>query len=137
MITRVAVEMETFDIEWSGHASTPSTPVVITGSLTAPWRIELAGWKALSFGYSQATAYLWSAREVVVLPTLTNAPSIFRVEDDILSAHLVGEQWVVICETSVRVLTNGNQVDCVELGEVVESFSVGRRVTIRYRSQWQ
>lgn len=98
--------------------------VTITMDGRFEWTFETAGWRPISFGSSQDLSYLWSARELIALPSSDNEdPQITRTDEDLLYAFRVEPGWILVCETSVRRLIGGGETDRVEFGEVVERAS--------------
>ncbi|MFK0005097.1 hypothetical protein [Paenarthrobacter sp. NPDC090522] len=91
---------------------------------THSWQIEVPGWRPVAVGMSGSVAHAWSARSVIVLPAdPVQGPEVLSVDDeDIVLAFRTGEQWLLVCETSVRLVArSGEQTSRVELSEVVES----------------
>lgn len=83
---------------------------------------EMPAWRPLSYGCAPGVAYLWSARQVVSIRIdRSNGPKIFEVDEDLLFVFNLGSRWLLVCETSLRLLTDGIELDRIELGEVVES----------------
>jgi hypothetical protein len=82
---------------------------------------EHASWRPLAFGSGGGTSYLWSARDLVILPPDPSADlEVLRVDEDLLLVFRVASGWVLVCETSVRVTTGREQVARTEIGDVIE-----------------
>ena len=97
------------------------TTVTITRDDQFEWTYQLASWRPLSAGWGSGLAYLWSARDVVVLPEDPDAaPAVLTADEDILLVFRTAAGWVLVCETSVRLITGHDQVSRVELGDSIE-----------------
>jgi hypothetical protein len=95
--------------------------ITVTMNGRSEWTIEQPGWRPLSFGSGSGQPYLWSARNIIVLPTRPDAdPFLIEVDEDILTVFRVSAKWLVVCETSIRLISNGSETDRIELGDVVE-----------------
>jgi len=85
------------------------------------WSLTVPGWRAVSLGASGETGYLWSARQLAVLPRAGDAElQVISVDEDLLSAFRVDGGWLLVCETSIRLFVDEVEADRVELGDVVE-----------------
>jgi hypothetical protein len=98
--------------------------LTITGESGVVWVFDQPGWRSLSFGAGATGAYVWSAREVIVLPVVgAGTPRVEVVTDeDLLMAVRELDGWVLVCETSVRRVVNGIETSRVELSDVIASF---------------
>lgn len=86
------------------------------------WSFVQPGWRPLCFGSSAGLPYLWSAREIIVLPEDAGGePEQIAVDEDLLYVFRVDGDWLAVCETSIRRLDGVVQVECIQLGEVVET----------------
>lgn len=86
------------------------------------WAFSQPGWRPLSAGVSNGRIYLWSAREIIVLPDDTRTrPGRISVDEDLLCVYSLDELWLLVCESSVRLLVAEIEVSSVHFGEVVES----------------
>ena len=95
--------------------------VTVTLDGRLEWSLTVPGWRGVSLGAAGETGYLWSARELVVLPRATDAElRVIRVDEDLLSAFRVDDGWLLVCETSIRRLIDAAETARVELGDVVE-----------------
>ncbi|HVL98145.1 MAG TPA: hypothetical protein VM324_02490 [Egibacteraceae bacterium] len=66
--------------------------------------------------------YLWSARRLVVLGVDADEQSqVFDVDEDIVTVFWIREGWLVVCETSVRLLSSRGEACRLELPDVVVS----------------
>ncbi|MFT3876847.1 MAG: hypothetical protein QM708_10565 [Propioniciclava sp.] len=85
------------------------------------WSLTAPGWRAVSLGASGEIGYLWSARQLAVLPHAAEAElQVISVDEDLLSVFRVDEGWLLVCETSIRLLVDEVETARVELGDVVE-----------------
>jgi hypothetical protein len=85
------------------------------------WTSDVSPWRGVSFGAAGSVGYLWSARELILLPRASDTElSILRVDEDLLACFWVDGDWLLVCETSVRRLVSGKETDRIELGEVVD-----------------
>lgn len=88
------------------------------------WVFDEPGWRELSFGVSGGALYWWSARRLVRLPVADEAgvPATITANEDIILAFLVGESWVLVCESSIRLCdAYGQEISRLEFGEVFSS----------------
>jgi hypothetical protein len=100
----------------------PSSMVVsVTLDGRRSWQFDEPGWRELAYGvYPEGgVAYWWSARDVVVMPTDEHAdPRVIAADEDILFAFAVANGWLLVCETSIRLLVEDHEVSRIEAGEV-------------------
>lgn len=100
-----------------GRAAVPrllEVAVTVDGDET---RSSVAGWRDLSYGSGDGTAYAWSAREVLVL--LPRPGEVLQVDDDLVVVFRDRGRWLLVCETSIRVLQDARTVARVELADAV------------------
>ena len=84
------------------------------------WRYNEPGWRPLSFGIAGTRPYWWSARHLVLLPDDANGdPDVVDVDEDMLLVFAVDAGWLVVCETSVRLISEGQESSRVELADAV------------------
>lgn len=108
-----------------GSADEPrSMRVTITLDGLIEWTFDEPGWRPLSLGVAFDQAYLWSARELIVLPTSLDAdPAVTRVDEDLLLGFKLDAGWLLVCETSVRLTVGGHEWARLEVGDVIEHAS--------------
>lgn len=95
--------------------------VTITRDDHVQWTHRHAAWRPLAVGCGRGTAYIWSARDLVVLPTdHDDDPSVLTVDEDLLFVFTAENAWLLVCETSVRLIIGREEQSRVELGDVVE-----------------
>ena len=93
--------------------------VTITQDDRLEWTYQLASWRPLAVGSGFGSAYLWSARELVVLPSGPGEdPVVLSADEDLLLVFRTEAGWVLVCETSVRLVT-GREISRVELADTV------------------
>jgi hypothetical protein len=86
------------------------------------WLFDEPGWQELAVGVAGGVAYWWSARHLVLLPTgqRTGDPVVISADEDIRLAFAVADDWLLVCETSARLVRSDNhEVSRLEFGEVV------------------
>jgi hypothetical protein len=108
------------------HSASPRSMIVnveLDGQRS--WLFEEPGWQDVRYGVSAdgGLAYWWSARHLVVLPTgqRQGEPRVVSSNEDIRFAFSVSEGWLLVCETSVRLLAEEGEVSRLEAGEVIVS----------------
>jgi hypothetical protein len=85
------------------------------------WSFEEPGWQDVAFGVAEGRLYWWSARHLVVLPLVDDQgePIMVSADEDIRFAFAVPDGWLLVCETSVRLVGGNGEVSRLELGEVL------------------
>lgn len=81
--------------------------------------LSVAGWRDVSFGSGDGTAYAWAARDLLVL--LPGPGAVVHVDDDLVAVFRAGGRWLLVGETSVRVLEHGRTTARVELPDAAVS----------------
>jgi hypothetical protein len=95
--------------------------VTITLDDRLEWTYDQPSWRSLAFGYGCGAAYLWSARAVLVLPSEKDTdPRVFDVDEDLLSVFKIDAGWLLVCEASVRLITEQDETSRIEAGDVIE-----------------
>lgn len=100
---------------------------------TNHWSSEEPGWRDIGCGVAGTQVFVWSARRLVVVPLEpgTKAYSLDSDED----IHIVfpaNDGWLLVCETSVRLIINGAEGARLELADVVdEARWDGERLRVR------
>lgn len=83
------------------------------------WSLAMAGWGGVSWGAWGETGYLWSARELVLLPRTVDVDlEVIRVDEDLLSVFHIDDGWLLVCETSVRRLVASVETSRLEFDVV-------------------
>jgi hypothetical protein len=94
--------------------------VTITRDDRLEWTYQLASWSPLAVGTHPGSAYLWSARELVVLPSdPAQDPVELTTDEDLLLVFRTEAGWVLVCETSVRLVTGRDEISRIELADTV------------------
>jgi hypothetical protein len=85
------------------------------------WLFDEPGWQDLAVGVADSVAYLWSARHLLVLPTVGRQgdPLVIGADEDIRLVFAVSGGWLLVCETSIRYFTEGELASKLEFGEVL------------------
>jgi len=118
--TVFVVGEHSFAVRESRVETPRSMTVTVTMDGRFEWSFEEPGWRPMSFGASPDVPYLWSARELIVLPGAdVDELEVARVDEDLLYVFRVDGGWLMVCETSVRRVLGGQQTDRIELGDVV------------------
>ena len=95
--------------------------VTITRDDRLEWTYHQASWRPLAVGWGCGSAYLWSARDLVVLPDDPGAdPSVLALDEDLLFVFRTVTGWVLVCETSVRLITGQDQAARIDLADTIE-----------------
>jgi hypothetical protein len=95
--------------------------VTITRDDRVQWTCHQASWRPLAVGWGSGSAYLWSARDLVALPADPGEdPSVVTVDEDLLVVFRTEAGWVLVCETSVRLITGQDQPCRIDLADTVE-----------------
>ncbi|MFF1830767.1 hypothetical protein [Paenarthrobacter sp. NPDC058040] len=100
---------------------------------TRSWDLIVPGWRDVVVGRSGETAYAWSARSVIVLPANPDlSPAVIPFNDeDIVAAFPAGDLWLLVAETSIRLVGADIETARIDLREVVDFASFdGSIVTI-------
>jgi hypothetical protein len=94
--------------------------VTVTTDVDRKWTFEEPAWRALGYGVSGAILYLWSARRVISFPADRSLePKSVPVDEDLVIAFKVPSGWLMVCETSIRLVLEVGEISRVELSEVV------------------
>ena len=118
--TTFVVDNHVIDVAWD-DSEAPRSGVVnlrLDGSEIATF-IE-PGWLSPRFGMFNRTFYWWSARRLVVLPV--DAPDKLEqidADEDLIVVFGQPTGWLLVCETSIRLVNNGLEVSRLEFGEVL------------------
>ena len=99
MDTTFVVGTATFTIRRGTDAADRYMKVTITRDDRVQWTYRHASWRPLAVGCGEGSAYLWSARDVVVLPVNDDAdPRSFSVDEDLLFVFKTKDGWLLVCE---------------------------------------
>jgi hypothetical protein len=107
-------------IDQTGAPRSAQISIAIDGD--AELVFDESGWCPMVFGSSREFTYFWSARSLhVLLFPSDERPEPIIVDEDLLFAFRIAIGWLLVCETSLRLIRDGHQVDRVDLGEVVRN----------------
>lgn len=111
----------TFTIRRGADSSDQHMKVTITRDDRMQWTYRFASWRPLAVGCGEGSAYVWSARDLVILPDGNDDdPSVLAVDEDLLFVFRTRIGWLLVCETSVRLVIGQDERSRVELGDVIE-----------------
>ena len=115
------VGTSTFTIQQGEDSSDQHIKVTITRDDRLQWTYRHASWRPLAIGSSAGTGYIWSARDLVVLPDDPDSdPCVLGVDEDLLFVFKTENGWLLVCETSVRLIVGQEERSRVEFGDVIE-----------------
>jgi hypothetical protein len=121
MDTVFVVGASTFTIQQGEASSDRQVKITITRDDRLQWTYHHTSWRPLALGCGGGTGYLWSARDLVVLPDDPDEdPSVFTVDEDLLYVFKAENGWLLVCETSVRLIVGQEERSRAELGDVIE-----------------
>jgi hypothetical protein len=121
MDTVFVVGASIFTVQQGADSSDRHMRVTITRDDRVQWTYRHASWRPLAVGCGGGSAYVWSARDLVMLPDDDDDdPSVLAVDEDLLYVFKIDAGWLLVCETSVRLIIGQEEVSRVELGDVIE-----------------
>jgi len=121
MDTIFVVGTSIFTVRQIEDSSDRHMKVTITRDDRLQWTYRHASWRPLAVGCCGGTAYIWSARDLVVLPDdRDDDPCVLAVDEDLLFVFKAENGWLLVCETSVRLIIGQEERSRVELGDVIE-----------------
>jgi hypothetical protein len=110
-----------FKIRLGAGASERDMSVTVTRDDRLEWTYEQPAWRSLALGCGMGAAYLWSARAVIVLSGEGGAdPDILDVDEDLLFVFKAEAGWLLVCETSIRLIVGREETCRIEIGDVIE-----------------
>jgi hypothetical protein len=83
------------------------------------WTYDEPAWRPLGYGLTDRRFLLWSARRLIVFGEDRPEPELVESDEDILYVFSFEEAWLLVCETSVRLIKGGQMVARLELSDVV------------------
>ena len=111
-----------YEVRVSSGDDLRAATVTVTLNGRFEWSCAVSGWRGVSLGASGPVSYLWSARELVVLPRSADIElRKISFDEDLLFTFGVDYGWVAVCETSVRRIVGYVETARVEFGEVIET----------------
>jgi hypothetical protein len=115
------VGASTFTIQQGADSSEQHMKVTITRDNLLQWTYRHASWRPLAVGCGEGSAYVWSARDLVVLPDgHDDDPFVLAVDEDLLFVFRAYNGWLLVCETSVRLVIGQDERSRIELSDVIE-----------------
>ena len=110
-----------FRIRQTADPAEGKMTVTITRDDQMEWTYHQASWRPLAVGQGSGSAYLWSARDLVMLPDdPSDDPSVLAVDEDLLFVFHTKAGWVLACETSIRLITGQDQPSRIDLADTVK-----------------
>jgi hypothetical protein len=95
--------------------------VTITRDDQVEWTYQMASWRPLAVGHGRGSAYLWTARDLVILPGDPGEdPVALSVDEDLLVVFRTAAGWVLVCETSARLADLQGEISRIELADTAE-----------------
>lgn len=86
------------------------------------WSSEEPGWRTVGQGVAGDTAFLWSARRLVIVPLeQSSKPQVLHADEDIVVVFKLESSWLLVCETSLRLIVDGVEESRLELPDAVTS----------------
>ncbi len=85
------------------------------------WSSEEPGWRDIACGVDESL-FVWSARRLVIVPLTPGFDDgVYTVdcEEDILVVFRIEERWLLVCESSLKVVAGSAELSRLELPEVV------------------
>lgn len=102
------------------EAATPQElSLTVSNARGQSWTFNEPGWRPLAYGLAGDNLMLWSARSIIVFGDSGGPPSATSLDEDITLVFALDHAWLVVCETSVRLLANDNEVSRIELPDPV------------------
>ena len=97
---------------------------------------EEPGWRTLRWGVADRAFYWWSARRVVSIPISAPADlELLETDEDLIFAFRRPNLWLLVCETSLRVVVAGVEVQRIEFPDVLVAASIdGHQVILQEAS---
>src|SRR5260370_30592615 len=109
-----------FTIREAAGLSAGTLTVTITQDDRLEWTYQLASWRPRAVGSGFGPACLWSARELVVLPAGPGEdPVVLSTDEDLLLVFQAEAGWVLVCETSVPLVTGPAETSRVALAHTL------------------
>lgn len=119
--TVIVAGISMFTVRVGSGDSDRSMSVTITSGGRTQWTYTQPAWRPLAYGYDRDCTYIWSARAIIVLPTGPgDDPDVLDVDEDLLLVFRIEPGWLLVCETSVRLIAGKEETSRMELGDVVE-----------------
>ena len=88
------------------------------------WQFQIPGWQPPGLGVFNDRGYIWSARALILPIAAHGDPEVVAIDEDILRVFGTGGGWVLVCETSLRLVRDGREAQHIEFFEAVSSATV-------------
>jgi len=106
--TRVVAERAVVDLTVDGAQKPERMTVTVRMDASHAWTFEEPGWLPIRFGFAAGLFYLWSARRLIVFGLDRTEPvSVPMDDDDIHYVFASDGRWLLVCETSIRLMDGG------------------------------
>jgi hypothetical protein len=110
----------TFEFELENAPRSLGVRVWVDGE--SRWSSQEPGWRPVGEGVTNGTVFFWSARRLVVVGLdQASKPEALDCDEDIVTAFKVERGWLLVCETSLRLMVDGVETSRLELPDVVNS----------------
>jgi hypothetical protein len=121
MDSMFVVGRSTFRIQQGPSSADHMMRVTITRDGRLEWTYHHASWRPLAVGCGSGSAYVWTARDIVVLPDNPEGdPHVLHADEDLLFVFKTENKWLLVCETSVRLIVGQQERSRLDFGEVIE-----------------
>jgi hypothetical protein len=115
------VGRSTFRIQQGPGSADHTMRVTIARDDRLEWTYHHASWRPLALGWGSGSAYVWTARDIVVLPDDPDGdPHLLHADEDLLFVFRTENKWLLVCETSVRLIVGQRERSRLDFGEVIE-----------------
>ncbi|MGN6088975.1 MAG: hypothetical protein ACTHNT_06775 [Actinomycetales bacterium] len=130
-VSAVVVDRRVFEVT-AHHRSSRSMVLTVVVDAREQWSFDVSSWRGWSCGASPGLFYVWAARQLISFPERSQDPVELAVDEDLLFVFRIDDAWLVVCETSVRLMAGQRELARVECGDVVESahWETGRLLVV-------
>jgi len=96
------------------------------------WSSEEPGWREIGLGVDDGL-FVWTARRLVVVPLgADDVACSVDTDEDIVAVFRVGAGWLLVCETSIRLVLDDAERSRLELPDVFADVRwSGRHLLVR------
>ncbi len=131
-ISRFVADGRVFSLVQTPTSDIGRTELTISLSGSRSWDYVVRGWRDVSVGISGEIAYLWAARSIIVLPSRKDTdPKVIPFdEEDLIVVFVAGSCWLLVCETSIRLIGPDGATGQAHFREVVEEASFDGHIVI-------
>ncbi len=122
----IVVDRHVLELELETDDAPRSLGLLVRVDGLKRWSSEEPGWRSLGQGVAGDLAFLWSARRLVVVPLGAPAETdAIDCDEDIVCVFRVDAGWLLVCETSLRLVLGGLETSRIDLPDVVTSVRWG------------